>query len=217
MLSTSLVRTRDNPAEKRTEPVLTDIRAGLTYIGRTPVVVVLLLMGVLSALLAFPFRSLLPVFIVDVYGYESEALGLLVSAMGIGAIAGSLFVATLPKRRRGLILIVGVVFSSVALGLIALIPKYLLAAGFMVLLGVGDSIRRALNMALIMEIVEPAYRGRVISVYIMTYGLMPLGVVPTGVLAEFFGIRVAVGVLSILLLTLAAIMFLSRRGVRTLQ
>jgi MFS family permease len=214
MVWTGLVRFRADPGERRAQPVLSDILAGLRYIRGYPLVVVLLVMGLGTALLAYPFRSLLPVMIVEVYGRGSEALGLLVSTMGVGAIAGSLTVAALHKRRRGLILIGGALASAIALGLIAAVPVYAVAAGFMVLLGVGDAIRRSLNMALILEIVEPDYRGRVISVYTMNFGLMPLGVVPAGIVAEFFGIRVATTMLAVLMLALVLAMVLGRRDLR---
>jgi MFS family permease len=214
MVSTGLVRFRADRSDRRIEPVLTDIMAGLRYVLGHPLVIVLLVMGLGTALLSFPFRSLLPVMIVEVYKRGSEALGLLVSTMGIGAITGSLVVATLSKRRRGLVLIGGALASATALALIAAVPYYGIAAGFMILLGLGDGIRRSLNQALILEIVEPGYRGRVISVYMMNFGLMPLGVVPAGIVAEFFGMRVATAMLAVLMLALVLAMGLGRRDLR---
>ena len=217
VLFTGLVRHRPSGAVRAPQRVLREIGGGFRYIARSPLIVVLLVMGFATALLAFPFRALLPVMIVEVYGRGTEALGLLVSAMGIGAIAGSLAVASMSHGRRGLVLIAGALCSGIALGAIALFPSYHVAAGLMILLGVGDSIRRALNMALILEIADPEYRGRVITVYTMNFGLMPLGTVPAGIVAEHFGIRAATGMLSVLTLALCAAMIIGRADLRRLR
>ena len=53
-----------------------------------------------------PFRFLMPIFVVDIYRRGPQAMGLLVSLMGLGALAGSLFVAQAGRWKRGLLLIV---------------------------------------------------------------------------------------------------------------
>ena len=118
------------------------------------------------------------------------------------------------KRRRGLILIVGSFVSGVALVLVAAIPLYYVAAALMIMMGLGDAGRRALNMALIMEEVEDRYRGRVMSVFMMNFGLMPLGVLPAGAIAERWGGQFAVGMLGILLLITTALIFVTQRRLR---
>ena len=68
--------------------MLGDILAGLVYIRRSPIVLILLLMGLATSLLAMPFRFLMPIFVVDVYRMGPEAMGLLVTIMGGGSLAG---------------------------------------------------------------------------------------------------------------------------------
>ena len=196
----------------RGAPMLNDIAAGLTYIKGSPIVLILLVMGLSTTLLAMPFRFLMPMFVVDIYRLGPDSMGLLVAIMGVGALAGSLFIASLGKWRRGLLLISGSFISGIALLLVALIPIYTAAAFIMVFLGLGDAGRRTLNQSLIMEEVEDQYRGRVMSVFMMNFGLMPLGVLPTGVVAQFLGGQVAIGILAILLLiTTTAILVTQKR------
>ena len=197
---------------KSSGPMIGDIKDGLSYILASPLVLVLLVMGLATALLAMPFRFLMPVFVVDVYHRGPEALGLLVSIMGAGSLAGSIFIASLGKWRRGLLLIIGSFFSGIALLFVALVPVYFAAVAIMVVLGLGDAGRRTLNQALIMEIVEDRYRGRVMSVFMMNYGLMPLGVLPAGVAVEILGGQTTIGILAVLLLiTTAAILVTQKR------
>ena len=196
---------------------LADIKAGLSYIWQSPLVVVLLFMGLATAMLAMPFRLLLPIFVVDVYHRGPEALGLLVSIMGLGSLAGAVFVVALGHWRRGLLLIGGSFVSGVALLMVALFPYYLAAAAIMVLLGLGDAAHRALNQSLIMEQVEQRYSGRVMSVYMMNFGLMPLGILPASLIAQLASGEAAVATLAILLLATSTAILVTQRRLRELQ
>ena len=202
---------------RRSAPMMKDIIAGLDYIRHNRIVLVLLLMGLATSLLAMPFRFLMPVFVVDIYHRGPESMGLLVAVMGAGSLVGSLYIASLGKWRRGLLLIIGSLLSGIALILLAVFPFYYVAAGLMILLGLGDAGRRTLNQSLIMEEVEDQYRGRVMSVFMMNSGLMPLGVLPAGFVADKYGGQVAIGMLAIMLLVVTALIFVTQRRLREMQ
>ena len=211
---TVLIPNADGGASKPSEPVIRDILAGLTYIRGNPLVLVLLVVGLLTMILVFPFRVMIPVFVVDIYHRGPEAMGLMVAVMGLGSLAGSLFVASLREGRRGLILIISIFMAAFALLLVALVPIYFAAVGFMLLLGLGDAGRRTLNQALIMEETAEAYRGRIMSVFMMHFGLMPLGLLPAGVAAEFLGARVTIGIMAALLLVISVLVLATQRRLR---
>ncbi len=213
-LLSGLIPKTGTGAARRPAPMIGDIVAGLIYIRRNQLVLVLLLMGLATSLLAMPFRFLMPLFVVDVYRLGPEAMGLLVTIMGGGSLAGSLFIASLGKSRRGLLLIIGSFMSGIALLLIAAIPLYTIAAALMLLLGLGDAGRRTLNQSLIMEEVEDRYRGRVMSVFMLNFGLMPLGVLPAGSLAELIGGPLVVGLLAVLLLGVTTLILMTQRRLR---
>jgi MFS family permease len=194
--------------------ILADIGAGITYIRHNPMVRILLGIGLVTALLAMPFRFLMPVFVVDVYDKGPEAMGLLVSAMGLGALAGSLFMAQIGRWKRGLLLIGTTFLTGVALLLVAALPFYMIALVLMLALGLGDAGRRTLNQALIMEVSDAQYRGRVMSVYMLNFALMPLGVLPAGIAAQYFGGQVAVGILAVLLLGITLVILVPQRELR---
>ena len=194
-----------------------DIGAGLSYVRRNPLVLILLFMGLTTALFAMPFRLLMPIFVVDIYERGPEAMGLLVSGMGLGSLAGALFIASLGTWRRGLMLITGTFVTGIALLLVALLPFYTVALGLMVILGLGDAGRRTLNQSLIIEVTDPQFRGRVVSMFMMNFALMPLGALPAGVAAEFLGGQVVVGILATLLLTTGAVVLLSQKRLREIR
>ncbi len=203
------------PGRKR--DMLRDIGAGLVYIRGNSMVMVLLIMGLATTLLASPFRMLLPVFVVDIYNRGPDSMGLLVAIMGGGSLIGSLAIAALGNWRRGALLIIGSFVSGVALLLIASFPFYYAAAVIMVLVGLGDAARRTINMGLIMEIVEDQYRGRVMSVFMMNFGLMPLGVLPAGMIADALGGQMAIGLLGILLVLVTLAILLTQKRLRSFQ
>ena len=197
--------------------VLSDIRAGLSYIRRSPLVMALLVIGLTSTVLAMPFRFLMPIFIVDIYGLGPESMGLMVSIMGLGSLGGSLFIAALGNWRRGRLLIMSAFMSGIALMLVAVLPFYQVALGLMLLLGLGDAGRRTLNQSLIMEVSQDQYRGRVMSVFMTNFALIPLGVLPAGIAAEFLGGQLTVGILAGLLIATTAIILITQKGLRDLR
>ena len=214
---TSLIKPTNGSAPTKKRAMLSDIVAGLSYIRGNQMVMVLLVMGLATTLLASPFRMLLPVFVVDVYGRGPDSMGLLVAIMGGGSLVGSLVIAALGNWRRGMLLIVGSFASGIALLLIAAFPFYYAAAVIMLLVGLGDSGRRTINMGLIMEVVEDQFRGRVMSVFMMNFGLMPLGMLPAGLAVDYFGGPVAIAILGGMLLAVAAGVLATQRQLRSFQ
>ena len=169
-----------------------DIKEGLVYTKKNRTVLVLLLVALSTALLAMPFRTLLPVQIEEVFELEVEALGLMLSMIGVGALIGSLAIAGLSKNsRRGWVLLITSMLSGGAILLAGVTTSYVVALGIMVILGLGDSGRRALNSSLIMEQTDDEHRGRVMGVYMMNFGLIPLGAVPLGFISAFLNVRIA--------------------------
>ena len=191
--------------------MLADISDGLGYIRRHTLIMVLLGLGLSSALITWPFRMLIPVFIVDVYHMGPESMGLMVAVLGGGSLVGSLIVASLGHWNRGALLLGGGLLSGVALLLVAAIPVYIVAVGIMVLLGLGNSVRWSLNQALLMENADDVYMGRVVSVFTMSWGLLPLGVLPAGIAAEYVGAPATVAVLGALMLVISALLLITQR------
>ena len=198
-------------------PIMDDIKAGLAYIWRDSVVMVLLVIAALTYLLAMPFKFLLPVFIAEVYHQEAGAFGVLTSMIGLGSLAGSIVFASVGKWRRGLMLIAGSFASAIALLLVAAVPLYYAGIGIMVLLGIGDAGRRVLNQALIMEQVEDEYQGRVMSVFTMLFGFMPLGILPAGIAMDVLGGRTTVLILGVAMFAATTVLLVTQKRLRVLQ
>lgn len=174
--------------DARRESVLANIKGGFSYLKQNPLVRVMLIYSTLLALLSMPFRMLIPVFAKDLYGVEPGGVGLIATMVGVGGIAAAVLSASLQKgQHRGLFLLSAGVISGVALFFIGSLPFYWVGAIFMIGIGFGETIRWGLGQALIMEEADDAYRSRMMSLLMMSMGLMPVAVLPLGFAVDEFG------------------------------
>jgi MFS family permease len=150
----------------------------------------------------------LPVFARDILHAGPEGLGTLMTAMGIGSIIGAFGIVLLPSRRQSLCLFVSLVAFALLLAAFALSTSLPLSIALMALIGVTQAVYLATNNTLIQLTVPDALLGRVMSVYMTTWGLMPLGSLPQGVLADWFGapaLLATTGILSGVIVVLMAL------------
>jgi len=190
---------------------------GLSYIRRSPILVSLLLMAAVPILLGMPYQMLMPVFAESVLGVGVRGLGFLMAAVGVGALIGSLLVASLGDfRRKGLLLLGSV--SLFGLGLIpfALSGNFYLSLGILFCVGVVNTAYLSTNNTLIQTNVDDQVRGRVMSIYVMTFGFNGVGVLLVGEIAEHLDAPLAVAMGGALVLLFGLVMLLRRPALRRL-
>ena len=214
---TGMVPSTRRTASRPARDVLSDVKEGLVVIGQNRLVMVLLSMALVSTLVMLPFTQLLPVFVVEIYNREAGSLGLLSAIMGIGALPGSLFVAHVGSRRRGVLLLVTSFMSGATLLLMASFPYYVAGAGVMLLMGLGASPQRALKESLAMDAVDDRYRGRVMSVLMLSIGLVPLGVLPLGLAADHLGARATLFIMGGIITAMTVVVLATQRALREAQ
>ena len=193
-------------------PGAVDLVEGVRYVIAERTLGLLLLAGMVGALLALPYQIMLPGFVRDVLGGGPIELGLLIAVSAVGSLAGSLVLASLPARRRGLLLLLSSLFVGVALIGFASTRLIWLSGFFMLFVGIGSAGRQALGNVLLQHYSLDEYRGRVMSLYMIEFGIMSFGAVLFGLFAEQVGGQWAFGTVSAVLvvLTLAMIAFLPR-------
>ncbi len=125
-------------------------------------------------------------------------------------------VVVMPPRRQSVFLFASLVGLSLLLVAFSLSTSLLLSIGIMALIGVAQSIYLATNNTLVQLAVPDALQGRVMSVYMTTWGLMPLGALPQGVLADWFGAPVVLGGVGLLSALIVVVMVLRNPALRRL-
>ncbi|MCD6599854.1 MAG: MFS transporter [Dehalococcoidia bacterium] len=190
--------------EKRN--VLSDIAYGFRYVRHHLTIRVLLILEFIVNFLGWPYMMLMPVFARDVFGRGASSLGLLMSAIGVGSLFGSLGLAYLGEfKRRGFFLLGLFFVFGVGLILFSNCETFNLALFSLLIVGGVSTASFALNNTLILGNVEHEVRGRVMSIYMMTWTAEAIGVLPLGALAEAKGVSFAVSLDGALLVLLTVI------------
>ena len=176
---------------------------GLRYIRDDATIFVLLIMTFVISILAMPYLLMLPGFVEEIFGGGPEELGVLISVGGVGSLIGALTLASLPPKRRGLMLLASGLVMGVALIGFSASPSILVGGAFMFFIGVGSAGRQALGNVLLQSYTENAYRGRVMSIYMTQISLMSLGAFVIGLIAEAVGAEWALGGMATLLVVMS--------------
>ena len=191
---------------------------GLRFVFAQQTMLILMSLVAVSSFLSKPYQTLMPVF-ADVNLQESarpvisflcngehlfpncqapEALplGLLLAAMGLGAVMGALLVASLPEHaRRGWVLTVGNLSFPLLLLIFVTSSSMVLSLVLMVLTGLTRVMQNAMANTLLQITAPDAMRGRVMSLYsLVSQGMMQLGGVQAGFVADWIGAPLSIGI-----------------------
>ena len=187
--------------------VMSDIAYGFRYVRHNSLVLMLLSLEFVVNFFGWPYMMLMPVFARDVFELGPTGLGILMSATGIGALFGSLGLAYVGDfRRKGLLLMGRFFVFGGGLILFANSKSVYLALFFLLIVGGAATGSFALNNTLILSNIAHDVRGRVMSIYMMTWTAESMGVLPIAALGEAKGVPFAVSASGAVLAMLAVMM-----------
>ncbi len=205
-------------ADGARESMVQSILNGIRYVRGQPVIIALLLLGLIVMTFVMPFQAVMPVLVRDVLNRGPDDLGVLMTAIGVGALMGSLIAATargMPQLTK--LMIVAGLLVGIILTLFALSNYYLLALALALCLGLCVQSFMTSNMTMV-QLVTPDYvRARVISIRFILVGLGPVGIMAMGIAAETFGAVpsiIAMSSLNIFFVALVLALFPSIRRAR---
>jgi MFS family permease len=197
-----------HPSNRR---VLSDIRDGLRFVVHDSVVLPLVILIGSASLFGFSYAVLLPAFATDVLRVDEAGYGVMNAAVGVGALIGSLLVASRGRKgNRGALLTAGSLLFPLALMGLALARNYYTALALLLLVGLGFVTQNVQANTLVQTIAPDELRGRVMSVYsLMFFGTAPFGSLLAGAVAQAIGSSraIAVGATLSLLFALGVILF----------
>jgi MFS family permease len=218
--------------------VFKQMKDGIRYVLTQQVLLVLMSLVAVNSFLSRPYQTLMPVFADRMLGEsarpvvaflcdgdrplmrcqapEALPLGLLLSAVGLGAITGALVVASLPERaRRGRVLTLGNLGLPLLLLLFVNSRSLLLSLFLLVFVGMGQVMQNAMANTLLQVTAPDHLRGRVMSLYsLVIQGMTHLGGLQAGFMADWVGAPLSVGAGAAVALSYGLFVALRYRKVR---
>ena len=197
------VRSRQPGAMRAGSPAgaggLHDLMEGLRYAVSNRVIFWVLVLNFVTAILAMPYMVQLPGYVADVFAGGPTELALLAGVSGAGSLLATLVIASLPERRRGMLLLASSCLLGLALAAFAATSLFWPAFALMFVVGVWTAGRQAMAMVLVQAYVDDAHRGRVMSIFMTQISMVLFGGFIVGVIAEATGIQTAIGGLGLVL------------------
>jgi MFS family permease len=171
-----------------------DMKDGFNYVaGHLPMRSIMILIALIS-LSGMPYMVFMTVFAKDIFHGSPYTLGFLLGSSGMGALAGSVYLAS-REGIKGFGRLMAASAALFGLGLMSLGLSKILWVSYisMAFVGFGMMMIFALSNTILQTIVEDNKRGRVMSIYTVCFmGMTPIGNYIQGWLAHHFGVPVVV-------------------------
>ncbi|HCP16474.1 TPA: MFS transporter [candidate division WOR-3 bacterium] len=194
---------------------LDEFKEGLNYTVKHKGIMSILIIVVLVSIFGMSYPVILPVYVKEILHKEGDTLGFLLSIIGVGALVGSIFIASL--KNINIIVkqffLAGTIFGS-SLIVISLVHNIYLLYFFLFTLGFGVVSQVSSGNTLIPLFVDDKKRGRVMSLYNMAFlGSAPLGSLLTGFLIKrnVLGITKTLIILGLVCASTSLFLILNRR------
>jgi len=183
------IRVPGRPADETHPSVFEGLKDGVRYVLRTaPIKAVLALIAMLS-FVGMPYQVLMPIFARDVLHGGAHTFGFLVASSAAGSIVGAIYLAS-RRNALGLERVIPVGLACFSLAVIGFASSRVLwlSMGLLVCAGCGMMVVFASSNTLIQTVVDDSRRGRVMSLYTLSFmGMGPFGVLLAGTLAQHLG------------------------------
>jgi MFS family permease len=170
------------------------IRDGIAYVRSRPDIQLVMVLVFVLGTFGMNFQITTALMATKEFGKGPEEYGLLGSIMAIGSLTAALLSARRAKPRLR-ILLVALVGFTIASGLAALAPTYVLFAVALVPVGLSALTALTTANAMVQLTVDPAMRGRVMALYMAIFmGGTPLGAPLIGWIGDVWGPRWTIGI-----------------------
>lgn len=202
IITTQLIRVpRDEPRARKTS-LMADLGEGFVYMRRHRVVAGLVMLALVLYVFGMPYQQVfVPVVAFDVFELDRAWVGWMLSFTGVGAICGSLFVASRGEYKRpGLALAINLVVFGGAMLVIGLSPWLPLTLFALAVAGSMTVSFMALSNTLLLTVTPPELQGRVMSLLSLDRGIIPAGALLAGFLVEWLGPHTGISIMAVLLL-----------------
>jgi MFS family permease len=200
-------------------PLVMQLREGLKYVAGHRVIGVLIFLAAAVSLFGISTVTIFPAWAVHELAGDARVAGYLQAGRGVGAVIGAFGVAYFAATMiRGRIIMLGSIILPMTLIGFALIKWLPMSLLFVAIMGFSHIMIMNISNSLIHSEVEDRLRGRVSSIFSLTFfGLMPLGGLMMGVMAERLSETTAVLTASFAFVACTVAIFLTQKHLRHLK
>lgn len=194
-------------------------RDGMSYVRDNATIRTLLLQSLIFSVFGFSYSTVLPAYVDEVLNVGAAAYGMIQAISGVGAVTAAYLIARYGNQvPRGRLLVGAALCFPPVLFAFAWSRSLTLSLGLAFFLGVGFLTQFALMNTLLQTNVEDGLRGRVMSLYTLTFnGFAPFGNLGVGVVSDHWGLSPALALSAVLTFGLSGANLLGRNGVRRLR
>ncbi|MBI5030727.1 MAG: MFS transporter [Chloroflexi bacterium] len=178
-----------NGTRKTNGSFVHELKDGFRYLfGFRALVVIIFLAMVLNFALA-PVSVILPIFVKNVLDLGSESFGFIMSAFGVGMVAGSIAVGVRPPRaHRGIIVFLLTTLQGVLFAMVGLVPIFVISCVLSLVIGFANGIVNTMLSAMLQGMIADEYRGRIFGLMSMiSMGMMPISLAIAGGITDLVG------------------------------
>jgi MFS family permease len=169
-----------------------EIGEGVRYALRTPRIKMVMTLVVCVSTFFFNYNTLVPLLARDILHQDAHGFGLLMTAVGLGAVAGAIALASFGTERPPIVVLVvaAVVLGSASLALSG-VSRFGVAMALLAVMGFSGMLFMTGANTTVQLSVPDELRGRVMSLHTMTFaGMAPFGAFLVGSVTEALGARV---------------------------
>lgn len=168
-----------------------EIAEGLWYALRTPRIALVMSLVMAVSAFFFNYNTLVPLLARDVLHQDAHGFGLLMTALGVGAVAGAVVLASLGAERPPTnVLITAALALGLATMLMASVGRFGVAVAVLVVMGFCGMLFMTGANTTVQLTVPDELRGRVMSLHTLMFaGMTPFGAFLVGSVVEAFGAR----------------------------
>ena len=172
--------------------LFSELKDGLSYIWNSPGVLAIICLAFLANLTAFPItHGLMPFIAKDILSLDENGLGQLLAAFSFGAVSGALILAATPSQNySSRLMLINLVMWYLILAVFSFVTIKLDALVVLFFVGVAHSLAMTSMSVALLAFTNEMVRGRVMGVRVLAIYGVPLGLLASGFLIEYFGYNI---------------------------
>ena len=172
--------------------LFSELKDGLLYIWNSPGVLAIICLAFLANLTAFPItHGLMPFIAKDILSLDENGLGQLLAAFSFGAVSGALILAATPSQNySSRLMLINLVMWYLILAVFSFVTIKLDALVVLFFVGVAHSLAMTSMSVALLAFTNEMVRGRVMGVRVLAIYGVPLGLLASGFLIEYFGYNI---------------------------